>query len=119
MTDAAAADTALITAYHAHIYYDAATRPQAERLRAQLGAVFPDARLGRWHDAPIGPHPQGMFQVAFAPVLFATLTPWLMLNRAGLTVLLHPETGHERADHTVHAAWMGAILPLDLSMLAD
>ncbi len=119
MTDATAADPAPITAYHAHIYYDAAARPQAERLRAHLGAAFPDARIGRWHDAPIGPHSQGMFQVAFAPALLATLLPWLMLNRAGLIVLLHPETGHERADHTAHAAWMGAVLPLDLSVLAE
>jgi aromatic ring-cleaving dioxygenase len=38
--------------------------------------------------------------------------PWLMLNRDGLTVLLHPETGDDLTDHTAHAAWFGAALPL-------
>jgi aromatic ring-cleaving dioxygenase len=40
--------------------------------------------------------------------------PWLMLNRDGLTVLLHPETGDDLTDHTAHAAWFGAVLPLRL-----
>jgi DOPA 4,5-dioxygenase len=39
-----------------------------------------------------------------------------MLNRDGLTVLLHPETGDDYADHTDHAAWFGAVLPLRLEM---
>jgi aromatic ring-cleaving dioxygenase len=108
-----------ISGYHAHVYYDAATRPRAERLHEQIAGAFPQARLGRWHDAPVGPHAQGMFQIAFPPALLAGLLPWLMLNRAGLTVLLHPETGHERADHTAHAAWLGPALPLDLSVLSD
>ena len=103
--------------WHAHVYYDAATRGAAEAVRAGLAAAFPDAKLGRWHDAPIGPHTRGMFQVAFAPGLLADMLPWLMLNRDGLAVLLHPETGDELADHTAHAAWMGEMLPLRLAAL--
>jgi aromatic ring-cleaving dioxygenase len=118
MADSAAAPDQ-ITGYHAHVYYDAATRERAERLRELIAVAFPAARLGRWHDAPVGPHAQAMFQIAFPPALLAGLLPWLMLNRSGLTVLLHPETGHERADHTAHAAWLGPALPLDLSVLAD
>ena len=37
-----------------------------------------------------------------------------MLNRDGLTVLLHPQTGDGYTDHTAHAAWFGAMLPLRL-----
>ncbi len=40
-----------------------------------------------------------------------------MLNRAGLTVLVHPETGDDVADHSEHAAWLGAVLPLRLEVL--
>ncbi len=40
-----------------------------------------------------------------------------MLNRLGLTVLLHPETEDPRADHLEHAVWCGEILPLDASVL--
>ena len=60
-----------------------------------------------------------MYQVAFAAELFADVLPWLMLNRAGLTVLVHPETGRPRDDHLHHAAWLGAVLPLDGSVLPE
>ena len=106
-----------VTDYHAHIYYDATTRPVAEALRARIAEQFPQARLGSWHDAPVGPHTQAMYQVAFPPELLAEFFPFLLLHRAGLVVLLHPETGNELADHTAHAAWMGAVLPLKLTAL--
>jgi DOPA 4,5-dioxygenase len=42
-----------------------------------------------------------------------------MLNRDDLVVLLHPETGDDLADHTAHAAWFGAVLPLRLESFAN
>ena len=105
-----------VTHYHAHIYYDPATRERAQRLRAQAAELFPDALIGRWHDAPVGPHPQSMYQIAFPRELITEFLPWLMLNRDGLTVLLHPETGDDLSDHTGHAAWLGAMLPLRLEV---
>lgn len=112
------ADPAAIHGWHAHVYYEPATRPAAEAVRAGLAAAFPAALLGRWHDVPVGPHTSAMYQVAFAPGLLPTLLPWLMLNRRGLAVLVHPETGHERADHTVHAAWLGEVMALRTEVLA-
>ena len=106
-----------IEGWHAHIYYDAATRPAAEAVRAGLAETVPQARLGRWHVDPVGPHPCGSFQAAFAPPLLADTVAWLALHRRGLTVLLHPETGDEMADHTAHAIWFGAALPLNLNAL--
>jgi DOPA 4,5-dioxygenase len=113
---AATRDPGRITHYHAHIYYDPGTRERAARLRENVAAAFPSALLGRWHDAPVGPHPQSMHQIAFPRELLAAFVPWLMLNRDGLTVLLHPETGDDYVDHTDHAAWFGAVLPLRLEM---
>ena len=108
-----------ISSYHAHIYYDVATtRGIAEAIREQIATRF-SVRLGRWHDEPVGPHPQAMYQVAFLPALFPTFIPWLMLNRAGLNVLVHPNTGAPRADHLVHAAWLGAVLPLKGDVLPE
>ena len=111
-------DPRSISAYHAHVYYDpAATRAEADHLRQHVAVEFPQAKLGRWHDEPVGPHTQSMYQIAFPTELLATFLPWLMLNRNGLTILLHPETGDEYLDHTSHAVWFGAVLPLRLDVL--
>ena len=64
----------------------------------------------------VGLVPQSMYQVAFLREMLAAFLPWLMLNRDGLTVLLHPETGDDLTDHTTHAAWLGAMLPLRLDV---
>jgi len=116
-----AKNEATITAWHAHVYYDAQdpeSRARAARLRERVEARFP-ARMGRWHDVPVGPHPSAMYQIAFSSELFPGLAPFLMLNRDGLTVLLHPETGRPRDDHTLHAAWLGAVLPLETGTLPE
>ncbi len=104
--------SARIQSYHAHIYFaDAAQRQHAAAIRDELGKLF-DVRLGRWHEQPVGPHQRPMYQVAFAVETFATLVPWLMLNRNGLTILVHPNTRQPRRDHLVHAMWLGEMLPI-------
>jgi DOPA 4,5-dioxygenase len=112
------ADPGQIRAYHAHVYYEPATRAVAEQVREGLAQGF-TARLGRWHDQPVGPHSRGMYQVLFAADQFDRIVPWLMLNRRGLDVLVHPETGDDLADHTRHALWLGQPLPLRLEALQD
>jgi len=107
------ADPERIRSYHAHIYYDQRTRPIAERLRTAIGERF-TVELGRWHDEPVGPHPVSMYQVAFAVEELPRLLPWLMLNRDGLNVLVHPQTGYSYDDHALHAVWLGDKLPLRL-----
>jgi DOPA 4,5-dioxygenase len=117
MTDAPK-DIATIQDYHAHVYYDAASRDRAALLRQWVEQRFP-ARMGRWHDQPVGPHIQAMYQIAFTPDLLPTLAPFLMLNRMGLTILLHPESGRPRDDHTLHAVWMGEVLPVKTEVLRE
>ena len=58
-----------------------------------------------------------MFQVAFDTVIFPSFVPWLMLNRRGLPVLVHPNTDNPRDDHLVHAIWLGEPQPLDATGL--
>ncbi len=111
-------ETSTINGYHAHVYYtDAVSRASAERLRAAIEQRF-DVRMGRWRDEPVGPHPRPMYQVAFDRELFAELVPWLMLNRDGLTILVHPDTGDDVPDHRDWPLWLGEVLPLDIAFLA-
>jgi DOPA 4,5-dioxygenase len=110
-------DPGVIGGYHAHLYYAPETRPIAARLRAAIAENFPQARIGSWHDEPVGPHPVAMYQVAFAIEEFPRLVPWLMLNRDGLDVLVHPLTDDSVADHTQFALWLGTPLPLRIEVL--
>jgi len=108
-----------ISSFHAHVYYDpAGTRPQAETLRERVAERFV-VRNGNWHDVPVGPHPSAMFQISFGREMFPLIVPWLMLNRLGLTILVHPNTDRPRDDHLKHAVWMGEVLPLDASRLPE
>ena len=101
-----------IASYHAHIYFDGpAQRAHAMVLREQIGQRFGVA-LGSIHDRLVGPHSRPMYQVSFDLASFATFVPWLMLNRQGLAVLVHPNTGRERDDHLLHGAWLGEVLPI-------
>jgi DOPA 4,5-dioxygenase len=103
---------AAIASFHAHVYFDGdAQRETALALRAQIAERFAVA-LGRVHDRRVGPHARPMYQVAFDVASFGKFVPWLMLNRQGLTVLVHPNTRDPRRDHLVHALWMGEVLDI-------
>ncbi len=106
-----------IEGYHAHVYYDPASKPAAAALRQAVAKSF-DVSVGRWHDQPVGPHPRGSYQLAFERRLFGLLVPWLALNRNGLTIFIHPETGDALADHRDHALWMGEMLELNLGLFS-
>lgn len=109
-------DTSEIKGFHAHVYFDSTTRDVAARVRDGLAERF-DVELGRWHEKPVGPHPQWMYQVKFSPAEFGKLVPWLMLNHEGLAVLIHPETGEDVGDHTDRALWLGEKLALNIDFL--
>ena len=106
-----------IESYHAHVYYDAETKPIAASIREAVEARF-DIEMGRWRDKPVGPHPMWSYQIAFKVELFAELIPFLALNRNGLTVFIHPNTGNALTDHTAHVMWLGESKVLDVSMLS-
>jgi len=106
-----------ITSYHAHVYFgDPAERERAGWIRERVAERF-RVQMGRWHDRNVGPHASPMYQIAFTTALFPTLVPWLMLNRRGLSVLVHPNTDNPHDDHLVHALWLGRPLAIDGSRL--
>jgi DOPA 4,5-dioxygenase len=115
MTNASAGSPE-VHGYHAHVYYDADTRPVAEKLRQTLAATFP-VELGRFSGEAVGPHPVPQFQVIFKKAEFQSVVPWLMLNREGLDILVHPLTDDMVDDHTVYALWLGTPINLKLDTM--
>ena len=104
-----------IESFHAHVYFDESSRDPARALREEVEARFP-VTMGRWHERCVGPHPRWSYQIAFAPEVFDRLVPFLMLNRRGCTIFLHPNTGQDLEDHRDRALWMGELLPLNLAI---
>ena len=100
--------------YHAHVYFDEATVEQARELCEAAAARF-GVQMGRVHQKLVGPHPCWSCQLVFDAKQFDGLVPWLDTNRAGLTVLVHADTGNDLEDHTTHASWLGDPAELDLS----
>lgn len=108
-------EAAAITSWHAHVYFDAASRDAAQAFRevvaAKFGAVV---AMGRFHERPVGPHPCWSYQIAFAPAQFADVVSWLALNHGALDLFVHPNTGDELRDHRDSAVWIGRSHTLDL-----
>ena len=106
---------AAIQDFHAHIYYDALEVERAKRLAAAVQARFPIA-VGHFHLRPVGPHPRGSVQLTMPRDSFGDVAQFLALNRDGLTIFAHAETGEDLADHTQHVIWFGPSEPLDLTI---
>lgn len=99
-----------IKGFHFHVYYSNANMEYASKLFGH----FPDAH---WYDMPIGPHTQPMFVVEIAPSTMGEVYQFMILNRNGLSVLIHPITANELEDHTTSVGWLGTPVPLDLDRL--
>jgi DOPA 4,5-dioxygenase len=108
-------DTAKIKDWHAHVYFDAASRAPAWALRERIEKEF-DIVMGRFHEKPVGPHPMFSYQVAFGNELFGPLISWLTINHGELIVFIHPNTGHDLEDHRDRAVWIGKSVPLVLDI---
>jgi aromatic ring-cleaving dioxygenase len=105
-----------VVGYHAHVYFEPTTRPVAERLRAAIVSQFA-VKPGGFSDEPRGPHPTSQFNVMFQNDEFQRIVPWLMLNREGLNVLVHPLTDDMVDDHTDYALWLGTPVKLKVDTL--
>lgn len=103
--------------YHAHIYYDPhKTRGVAERVCAAVEKQFTVENDG-FRDEPRGPHPISNVLLVFKPDQFEDVVPFLMLNRDGLDILVHPLTLDAVEDHSAFAIWLGNPVPLKLHTL--
>ncbi|CAI4212338.1 unnamed protein product [Parascedosporium putredinis] len=111
-----------------HIYYFQENQEHAKYARdlwERIRREFPELRIYRFWDRPIGPHPVAMFEVnLFTPAQFGAFIAWLAVWRGPLSALIHPNNlpgegetklEAELRDHSERAIWMGERLPLDYS----
>jgi len=101
--------------FHVHFYFDADEIPHAKAVVGKLAERF-DLPVGHFHPGPVGPHPRGSVQVTVPPKQFGEVAQWLALNREGLTIFAHANTGEDLPDHTDHVIWFGPSEALNLSL---
>ena len=101
--------------FHAHIYYEPNQRPAADRLLQRLAQSNFVLFAGELRDEPVGPHPKAQFEVHFREDAVPQIVA--LIKETGLTALVHPLTDDDLADHTSLGQWIGAPIPLDLSVL--
>jgi aromatic ring-cleaving dioxygenase len=89
--------------------------PIATKLREALASNFP-VQVGR-NQGIAGPHPVPQMQVIFKTDAFDSIVQWLMFNRQGLDILVHPLTDNEYEDHTSQALWLGTPVELKVETL--
>jgi aromatic ring-cleaving dioxygenase len=106
-----------IKGFHYHIYFDPTTKFVAMRLRQYMIDTLGNFCVGNVHDEPIGPHTKPMFEMSSDGFISSFILESLMLNRDGLSVLIHPLTDNELEAHTDLAIWLGEKLPLNLDRL--
>lgn len=105
----------MIRDFHAHIYFDAEEVEKARALGDAAHQRF-GVPVGHYHTRPVGPHPRGSCQLTVPPDRFGEFAQWLVLNRGGLTIFAHANTGDDLADHTDHVIWFGKSEELNLAM---
>lgn len=111
-------DPAAIHDWHAHVYFDGATRDAAWALRETILAELAGCvQMGRFHERQVGPHPMWSYQLGIAAAQFPQVLGWLVLNHGALDVFIHPNTCDALGDHRDAALWLGRSHLLDLSVL--
>ena len=103
-----------IHCYHAHVYYDADTLEKAKALLQRCVDLF-GVKMGTVHERLVGPHPDWSCQLTVPVEQIGELIGFLALNRDGLNIFVHPETGEDLEDHRDRAIWVGSERPLNLT----
>ena len=107
-----------------HFYFTKETSDFALEIREELKKKFPTLTFYNPHFENIGPHLYPMWEADFSKSKefhkdFGSITHWLMLNRKGHSVLIHPHTGNSLKDHTINAIWLGEKLNLNFKELEE
>ncbi|MBH48338.1 MAG: 4,5-dioxygenase [Halobacteriovorax sp.] len=103
------------SSYHFHLYFDESQISTATSMAQQLADIF-SVQVGRVWDRPVGPHPVNSCQITVPKDKFESIVSWLMVNRQGLDVFVHPEGENDLIDHRDHIMWIGKSYEIDLSI---
>jgi DOPA 4,5-dioxygenase len=115
-------ESARVWLFHAHVYFDHESQVEEarafrERIR-ETYAASPHVEVHSFVPMPAGPHPRGSFEVLFTREAFTDVLAWLMFERPpALSILIHPLTRSQTADHTSRALWLGEPLRVDRDLL--
>jgi aromatic ring-cleaving dioxygenase len=97
-----------IAGYHIHIYMNDKTDSFALfALGEKIRTLFEGEVEGPFHVGKVGPHTQANIEFDVTLEAYAKVVPWLQMNSAGLSILIHPRTGDELKDHLDAAMWIG------------
>ena len=105
--------------FHAHVYFSPAHQTQAQTLWTKASADLANGaiKVGPLEPGLRGPHLMFQFEIDFGEADLVQMLAWLMKNRDGLSVLVHPELEDEMKSHLNEALWFGIPLPLDFTKL--
>jgi len=110
-----------IEAYHFHTYiFDENPRQISEALNFRIATrqrinegFLPQCSLGPIYMGWDGPHPYTQYELCCNKTSFPAATAWNMQNHGNLSILVHPLTVEDLADHEERATWIGQPVPLD------
>lgn len=105
-----------LNGYHIHVYFNEQSAPQAEVLREKAQDFWGEARVGRFHRQPVGPHTSGSFQVYLTVDEKDKASNWLTQELGGLSAIIHELSGDNYRDHTENVMWFGKKQPIDVSI---
>lgn len=79
--------------------------------------TFPNLKVGKFRDKPVGPHPKRMFQITVSKEEMGSVLLVVMKYHKNLSVLIHPCMNEDLLDHTERAMWLGDKVELNLDKL--
>ncbi|ORX63660.1 hypothetical protein K493DRAFT_322095 [Basidiobolus meristosporus CBS 931.73] len=121
-------DLSELKEFHFHVYFfqnNKASRDKAHQLRKDIEQLTAEGHFvavplkNAFNEEPRGPHPCGSFEVWCPREYLSQVLSFFILNRRGLSILIHPLSRHEVLDHTERSMWLGTPYPLDITALQE
>lgn len=114
------------TPFDIHLYFTKDTYESALKVRENMSKAFPKMTFYDPVPYPIGPHPLPMWEAHFSNIIndgtdeeLGRILIWLIQNRNGHSVIIHPNTQDMRRDHSTDAIWIGTQLTMNMKIFDE